>query len=66
MPSLKMPQSPKNRSKVNLVQNLRYFNIIAVSYEIFSFFFLPKSPKLHLMHLYAVISYNCYNKVMQI
>ena len=29
------------------------------------FFFVKPPPKLHLIHLYGVISYNCYNKVMQ-
>ena len=48
------------------MQNLRYFNIVALSYEIFSFLFVKQSPKLHVMHMYGVISYNCYNKVMQI
>ena len=48
------------------MQNLRYFNIIAVSYEIVSFKKKNKTKnKLHLIHLYGVISYNCYNKVMQ-
>ena len=36
-----------------------------MKYFLFFFFVKKKQPKLHLIHLYGVISYNCYNKVMQ-